>query len=129
MARKPLEQAQGAPSILGEHAHVSMPDRSACAVLAHLRGCRAIAGRIPRSISVHVKCAWQDRTALQTCAMRTNGSNEGKATNAERCATIALAFHYPEQMPQNRQINGLNGKIVLNAKKRPGIGLIRIILK
>ena len=60
--------------------------------------------------------------------MRTNGSNEGKATNAERCATIALAFHYPEQMPQNRLSKAINGKIVLNAKKRVGIGLLITVL-
>ena len=44
-------------------------------------------------------------------------------------ATIALAFHYPEQMPQNRLSKAINVKIVLNVKKRPEIGLIRIILK
>ena len=68
MARKPLEQAQGAPSILGEHAHVSMPDRSACAVLANLRATWAMRCAAWLPVACARTLARQMRLAGQDCA-------------------------------------------------------------
>ena len=84
----------------------------------------------------HVKCAWQGRPALRTCAALTNGTNVQKATNEVTShANHASNKTYPQFVGTFRVIHrkrlskAINVKIVLNVKKRPGIGLIRIILK